>query len=153
MTSIVFLQKCTIFLWLQPAMVNSHTGTQDSPVTGHLHLSSYFASMYPIKVQNGWTDRPTFFCGTLHDPKKDLWKVRILKICFKKPDLTKSTKNRKIRYIFSYWKEKLLQIKQQLKVEIEDGREEPWKPSHLIKDFLYNLIKICWILVTSIHVV
>ena len=36
------------------------------------------------KRQNGWTDQAHFFCGTSLDPRKDLWLIKILKICAKK---------------------------------------------------------------------
>ena len=62
------------------------------------------------KRQNGWTDRAKIFCGTSRDPRKKPWMIKILKIYVKK-------------FFFTKWR--CSEIKPQLKVEIEDGREAP----------------------------
>ena len=72
-------------------------------------LSQGIAMYIYTLFQNGWTDRAQI-CGTSHDPREGVWMVWIEKIACKK----------------SFFQNPRNRLKSNnLKVKIEDGREEP----------------------------
>ena len=79
------------------------------------------------KRQNGWTDRAQIlWCDTSQsrNPREDLWMVKILKILkMHEKNIMKSATF--FCFCFILYKRGCSQIKPQLKVEIEYGREAP----------------------------
>ena len=48
----------------------------------YIYIIYYFACLsvemfVSNKHQNGWTDRAHIICGTSHDPREDLWNIKI----------------------------------------------------------------------------
>ena len=86
------------------------------PVFHLLCLSIWFLFVSNSR-QNGWTDRAQILCGTLHDPIKGLWMLRITKMCLKILD-NKSTNSLLLFYIVK--RVNAPSIEPQLKVEISD---------------------------------
>ena len=82
------------------------------------------------KRQNGWTDRVQILCGTSRDPREGLWIIKILIICVSKFYIfvkfwrcaKKILWNAQNFFVFVLYctKRRCLQIKPQLKVEIEN---------------------------------
>ena len=84
------------------------------------------------KRQNSWTDRAQILCGTLHDPREDLWMVKILKIKLASNKVRFALDFENPRNIFHKIREFLgflcftMYIKRN---EIEDGRKAPYQPN------------------------
>ena len=83
-----------------------------------VYLNIYFVclSVCPFvsnKRQTGGTDRAQILCRTSRKPREGLWKIKISKISLQQ----NST------FFYNVFKEKMF------KIEIEDGREAPLKPS------------------------
>ena len=47
-----------------------------------IYITCLSVCLYPLKRQNGWTDRAQILRRTSHDPRVGLWRIKISKIRF-----------------------------------------------------------------------
>ena len=97
-----------------------------------LSVLVFLAMFVSNKRQNGWTDRAQILCGTSHDPREGLWRIKISKLASNKIRFSLNLKNPRNFFIksanffslfYNVYNYKLFTIK------IENGLEASWKPS------------------------
>ena len=90
------------------------------------------------KRQNVWTDRAQIFCGTSRDPREGLGMIKISNICLHQNSISiKFFKILKIHEIFCENPRIIFVLfydvhkENMFTVNLEGGREAPYKPSYL----------------------